>query len=225
MSCDFDRLAILRPSTDPPDGEGKFQIEPDALMFSCPHDLAPAHQVLGPQGVVIGQAEFPERNFDIRLLGKAFTNSEKVSPSRSEAPLSSALGSRRSLATLLKARSMTRSSISTVVPRDSASITRSPNQRRRCSTLCTGCGGISIVANRGGGLPAMLSMRSIIAAAYCRNVFVTLVSSARRCEGFVRVTAGRLRMAQHAQTQAAIRPRGRATRPMRQSVSACRLDG
>src|SRR5271167_5064429 len=71
MSCDFDRLAILRPSTDPPDGEGKFRIEPDALMFSCPHDLAPAHQVLGPQGVVIGQAEFPERNFDIRLLGGA----------------------------------------------------------------------------------------------------------------------------------------------------------
>src|SRR5271167_1845836 len=69
MSCDFDRLAILRPSTDPPDGKGKFRIESDALMFSCPHDLAPAHQVLGPQGVVVGQAEFPERNFDIRLLG------------------------------------------------------------------------------------------------------------------------------------------------------------
>src|SRR5208337_3152573 len=32
-------------------------------------------------------------------------------------------------------------------------------------------------------------------------------------DGFVRVTTGRLRMAQHAQTQAATRPRGRATRP------------
>ena len=34
-------------------------------------------------------------------------------------------------------------------------------------------------------------------------------------EGFVRATAGRMRLAQHAQTQAAIRPRGRATRPTR----------
>ena len=43
--------------------------------------------------------------------------------------------------------------------------------------------------------------------------------------GFVRVTARRLRMAEHAQIQAAIRPRGRAIRPMRQSVSACTLGG
>ena len=32
-------------------------------------------------------------------------------------------------------------------------------------------------------------------------------------------------MAQHTQTQAAVRPRGRAIRPTRQSVSACRLGG
>jgi hypothetical protein len=43
--------------------------------------------------------------------------------------------------------------------------------------------------------------------------------------GFVIVMAGRLRVAQHARVHAAIRPRGRATRPMPQSVSACRLGG
>ncbi len=43
--------------------------------------------------------------------------------------------------------------------------------------------------------------------------------------GFVIVTAGRLRVAQHAQVHAAIRPGGRATRPMPQSVSACKLGG
>ena len=43
--------------------------------------------------------------------------------------------------------------------------------------------------------------------------------------GFVRVTAGRQRVAQRAHPQATFKPRGRATRPMRQSVSACRLGG
>ena len=43
--------------------------------------------------------------------------------------------------------------------------------------------------------------------------------------GFVIVTAGRLRVAQHARVHAAIRPRGRATRPMPQRVSNCRLGG
>src|SRR5271165_4150979 len=43
--------------------------------------------------------------------------------------------------------------------------------------------------------------------------------------GFVRVTAGRQRVAQHAHPQATFKPRGRATRPMWQSVSACRLGG
>ncbi len=44
-------------------------------------------------------------------------------------------------------------------------------------------------------------------------------------DGFVRVTAGRLRMAQHAQTEAATRPRGRATRPTRRLVFVCKLRG
>ena len=44
-------------------------------------------------------------------------------------------------------------------------------------------------------------------------------------EGFVRVTAGPLRMAQHAQTEAATRPRGRATRPTRRLVFVCKLRG
>jgi len=44
-------------------------------------------------------------------------------------------------------------------------------------------------------------------------------------KGFVRVTAGRQRVAQHAHPQATFKPRGRATRPMWQSVSACRLGG
>ena len=44
-------------------------------------------------------------------------------------------------------------------------------------------------------------------------------------EGFVRVTAGRQRVAQHAHPQATFKSRGRATRPMWQSVSACRLGG
>src|SRR5271157_4444643 len=43
--------------------------------------------------------------------------------------------------------------------------------------------------------------------------------------GFVRVTAGPLRMAQHAQTEAATRPRGRATRPTRRLVFVCKLRG
>ena len=43
--------------------------------------------------------------------------------------------------------------------------------------------------------------------------------------GFVRVTAGRQRVAQRAHPQATFKPRGRATRPMRQSVSACRIGG
>ncbi len=43
--------------------------------------------------------------------------------------------------------------------------------------------------------------------------------------GFVRVTAGRLRMAQHAQTEAATSPRGRATRPTRRLVFVCKLRG
>src|SRR5271157_6003631 len=41
---------------------------------------------------------------------------------------------------------------------------------------------------------------------------------ARPEAGFVRVTAGPLRMAQHARTEAATRPRGRATRPTRKDV-------
>src|ERR1700733_610741 len=44
-----------------------------------------------------------------------------------------------------------------------------------------------------------------------------------RRAGFVRVTAGRLRVAQYAHPQAKFKPRWRATRPMRQSVSACKL--
>ncbi len=47
----------------------------------------------------------------------------------------------------------------------------------------------------------------------------------KRLEGFVRVTAGRQRVVQHAHPQATFKPRGHATRPMRQSVSACKLGG
>ena len=43
--------------------------------------------------------------------------------------------------------------------------------------------------------------------------------------GIVRVTVGRQRVAQHAHPQATFKPQGRATRPMRQSVSACKLGG
>jgi Protein of unknown function (DUF2924) len=50
-------------------------------------------------------------------------------------------------------------------------------------------------------------------------------ASAKPLEGFVRVTAGCQRVAQHAHPQATLKPRGRATRPMWQSVSACRLGG
>ena len=41
---------------------------------------------------------------------------------------------------------------------------------------------------------------------------MTAIGAFLPSKGFVRVTAGRLRMARQAQTQAAIRPRGRATR-------------
>ena len=51
------------------------------------------------------------------------------------------------------------------------------------------------------------------------------VTSAVVTLGFVRVTAGRQRVAQHAHPQATFKPRGRATRPMWQSASACRLGG
>src|SRR5208282_2699839 len=51
------------------------------------------------------------------------------------------------------------------------------------------------------------------------------IGSAIVGKGFVRVTAGRQRVAQHAHPQATFKPRGRATRPMWQSVSACRLGG
>ncbi len=44
-------------------------------------------------------------------------------------------------------------------------------------------------------------------------------------DGFVRATAGRVRWAQHAQTQAAIRPRGRSTRPTRRSAFVCKPGG
>jgi Gamma-glutamyltranspeptidase len=44
-------------------------------------------------------------------------------------------------------------------------------------------------------------------------------------DGSVRAMAGRLRMAQHGQTQAVIRPRGRATRPTRGLVFVCKLGG
>src|ERR1700691_5656229 len=68
VSFDLGLRAMLRPLTDPPNGERKFRIEPNALMLSAPDDLALAHQVFGPQRVVIGQAKFPERNFYIRFL-------------------------------------------------------------------------------------------------------------------------------------------------------------
>ena len=48
---------------------------------------------------------------------------------------------------------------------------------------------------------------------------------AEACVGFVRATAGRLRWAQQAQTQAAIRPRGRSTRPTRRSAFVCKPGG
>src|SRR5690348_13158939 len=67
-SCDFALFAILRPSTDPPDSEGKLRIEPHALVFPGPDEGVPAHQVLRHERILIGAAKFPQRNFDIRLL-------------------------------------------------------------------------------------------------------------------------------------------------------------
>ena len=52
-----------------------------------------------------------------------------------------------------------------------------------------------------------------------------LKPSDSRHAGFVRATAGRLRWAQQAQTQAAIRPRGRSTRPTRRSAFVCKPGG
>ena len=52
-----------------------------------------------------------------------------------------------------------------------------------------------------------------------------LQKAADDLKGFVRVTASPLRMAQHAQTEAATRPRGRATRPTRRLVFVCKLRG
>ena len=44
-------------------------------------------------------------------------------------------------------------------------------------------------------------------------------------DGIVRVTAGRLRMAQHAETQAPVRPRERAIPSTRRNVFACKFHG
>src|SRR5271165_2690844 len=64
-------------------------------------------------------------------LNRDFTESEKAGPARRGVPSLSPLGLRRSLATLPKARSMTRSSTTTVIPRDLVPATPSPNQRQR----------------------------------------------------------------------------------------------
>ena len=59
-----------------------------------------------------------------------------------------------------------------------------------------------------------------------RNRLLKLLETANiKLAGFVRATAGRLRWAQHAQTQAAIRPRGRSTRPTRRSAFVCKPGG
>ena len=55
--------------------------------------------------------------------------------------------------------------------------------------------------------------------------YVLMVRCTNSQGGFVRATAGRLRWAQHAQTQAAIRPRGRSTRPTRRSAFVCKPGG
>src|ERR1700761_2865342 len=66
--CDFGLRAMLRPLTDPPNGEGKFRIEPNALMLSAPDDLALTHHIFGPQRLIVGEAKLPKRNLDIRFL-------------------------------------------------------------------------------------------------------------------------------------------------------------
>ncbi len=58
-----------------------------------------------------------------------------------------------------------------------------------------------------------------------RTLSAALTARKMHRQGFVRVTAVRQRVAQHAHPQATFKPRGRATRPMRQSVSACTLGG
>ena len=55
------------------------------------------------------------------------------------------------------------------------------------------------------------------------DAFLEMQSSS--AAGFVRAMAGRLRWAQQAQTQAAIRPRGRSTRPTRRSAFVCKPGG
>src|SRR5208337_1443817 len=58
-----------------------------------------------------------------------------------------------------------------------------------------------------------------------RNACVSRVQVKPPSAGFVRATAGRLRWAQQAQTQAAIGPRGRTTRPTRRSAFVCKPGG
>ena len=71
-----------------------------------------------------------------------------------------------------------------------------------------------------------IERRKVMALAQARRidaVLVTELSRWGRSTGSVRVTAGRLRMAQHGQTQAVIRPRERATRPTRRLAFVCKL--
>ena len=98
-----------------------------------------------------------------------------------------------------------------------------------------GCGltqvsGVATVADPYAGLAA--SIPSILAAArILRSLPRRKIppfpppTNGRARIGFVRATAGRLRWAQQAQTQVAIRPRGRSTRPTRRSAFVCRPGG
>src|SRR5262245_57264818 len=55
---------------DAPDGERHFGgVEPETLDLALPGEAVAAHQVLGVEPGVVGEAEAPERNFDIGLVG------------------------------------------------------------------------------------------------------------------------------------------------------------
>jgi hypothetical protein len=73
-------------------------------------------------------------------------------------------------------------------------------------------------------LPALPGARELLAdKGYDADWFREALANRKIAAGFVRVTAGHLRRAQQAQTQAAVRPRGRATQPTRGLAFVCKL--
>src|SRR5215217_7465940 len=60
---------LIGPSGDSPDREWDLaRIKASTLVLACPGKAVLAHEILNGKGIVIGEAELPERKLDIGLL-------------------------------------------------------------------------------------------------------------------------------------------------------------